>query len=261
MNLLLMNHNTISKDHLVLTIYSLITQTIKIRFGTIFVYNNSTEICTDFIIDLINTAIIEYDRIIILNTSNTKTLTGDLKYISKQIYKSQEKILILKMDYSLSYTSLEFIQNITDQTFLFSLPTVNSKESVTDSEIIEYLLNDKFVINDHQTFYRGSDLYEPINEIGMYENELCEQIKYISWGGSLDFNVHVMTQNLMEYFSQEDEQISWGGCSAFHRMNNNKIKIIKSHDCFALHKYHGVLSVNNSQERNDNRKNVFGHRY
>jgi hypothetical protein len=178
-----MNHNTISKDHLVLTIYSLITQTIKIRFGTIFVYNNSTEICTDFIIDLINTA------------------------------------------------------------------------------IIEYLLNDKFVINDHQTFYRGSDLYEPINEIGMYENELCEQIKYISWGGSLDFNVHVMTQNLMEYFSQEDEQISWGGCSAFHRMNNNKIKIIKSHDCFALHKYHGVLSVNNSQERNDNRKNVFGHRY
>lgn len=261
MNLLLMNHNTISKDHLVLSIFSIVRQTNKIDFGTIFIYNSSTEISTEFLLQLISVANIQYKNIIVLKTSEIKTLTGDMKCISKQIFKSDEKLLILKMDYSLNRTAFEVIENINEKEFLFSLPTVNSKETVSDNEISEYLMSDKFIISDYQTYYRGSDFYEPINEIGLYENELCEQIKFVSWGGSLDFNVHVITQSLMEYFSQEDERISWGGCSAFHRMNNNKIKIIKSHDCFALHKYHGVLSVNNSQERNDNRKNIFGHRY
>lgn len=258
MNLLLMNHNTISKEHMTLCIKSLS----GCVFGNIYIHNNATDIDTCFIYDEIINSDIRYVYIQILSIPyGTKTLNGDLQSISKQIPKHDNMLLILKCDYSISKGSIEEIRKMNVGDYLYTLPTVNAKETVTDNQIEEYLKRPRFITHDEITYYRGSDHFEPKNEMGFYASELCDDIKFVSWGGSLDFNVHIINQKHLSYFENEDIDIQWGGCHSFHKMKNDGIEIIKNDKCFAVHKYHGILSANNKNDRDDYRKVQSGHRY
>lgn len=257
MNLLLMNHNTISKEHIKLCLKSLRGSI----FDVIYIHNNSTDINTNFIIEeLVRTKIL-YCDIKVLSIPHIKTLNGDLKSISEQIPKDDKMILILKCDYSISYKTISELNKMYIGNYLYTLPTVNAKETVDDHEIEEYLNRDAFVTHDTITYYRGSDYFEPRHELGLYDTELCDDVKYISWGGSLDFNVHYINQKLLTYFGNEDVNVTWGGCYSFHKMKNDGITIVKNDNCFAVHKYHGIISKNNNTDRNDSRKVQYGHRY
>jgi len=173
-------------------------------------------------------------------------------------------IFLLKADYSISKNLSEFILSQLDGSeFLYSLPTINAKEFASDLDICDLLTLEKFPYITDEMCYRGSDYHQPKCELNsaLGFNDSDSSVKYVSWAGSLDYNVHLMKSNLISYFSDDNLDENWGGVSAFKNIERNGHKIIQDLSVFCVHKYHGIISDNNKTDRRDVRKLVDNNRY
>jgi hypothetical protein len=190
-----------------------------------------------------------------VSTSNIKTLNSDLATIATQC-KSDNNILLLKCDYSLSKNFNIVLHEHNNSKFVYSLPVINAKEFVLDNEIKTLILEDKFITCNSQIYYRGSDLYAPTNECGATAyTDVDESIRFVSWGGSLDYNVHYMSNDVLEFFIYSDPDLKWGRCIAFDAIKNAGVSIINNKNAFCVHKYHYTNA------RTDPRKIIMGQRY
>jgi len=257
-DLVLINHNTLTIEHADLCVCSISSnnQTNNIQWNTIYIYNSCDYISNNSIIELLDKYNIVYNTIIEMNVSNIKTLNSDLSCIANQC-NTKNNVVLLKCDYALSKRFNEILSEYDNTSnFLYSLPVTNAKEFVSDDEIKTLVKNDEFIICNNYIYYRGSDLFEPKQECRSTQyDDTHGSIRFVSWGGSLDYNVHYMSGNNLHFFTYSDPNQGWGRCTAFDKMLHNGTHIINSKKSFCVHKYHYT------NERNDHRKNVHGQKY
>ena len=151
---------------------------------------------------------------------------------------------------------------------------------------------DRFEVGDEETYFMLSDSDHPNlptdcidkknSECGnLYDNELNTNVKYVAHCNSLDFNVHILSNDVIEranFISDKSEMWdspdnTWGGgCEFFHTLRfgstpYSKMKLIDSVDwefnidAYSIHQYHEVISKVRSEDRGDPRKVIEGQRY
>lgn len=264
-HLVLINHDTLTLQHLEVCIYSISdkNQPANICWDSINIYNSCSYISNDEILSVIESHSLKYNVLNILEVSDIKTLNSDLNKISIQMTNVVGNLLFLKCDYSVSKNLFEILKTYEyESNFLYSLPVINAKEFVTDKEIRELLKDESFTVTNDITYYRGSDLFPPLNEMsssGLKDTDA--KIKFVSWGGSLDYNVHLISSDVLHYFDGQNHLCTWGGCISFKSMKARSVIIKDEKRCFCVHKYHDIISKNNSHKRGDLRKVINGQRY
>lgn len=249
-------------------------QSESVTWNTLYLYNAGTLIDTDKVVEKLQSMECKNffceDLVIIPFDENTpKSLSADLDVFSRYWFSVNEEpaqILLLKIDYALSKNFHKVVKSLDNQDdFLLSIPVYNCKEWVTKEDFDSVLAMDKYLPTGEGIYYRGGN---GKGEEGQPFDELREDVKYISYNGSFDFNCHYLSSNNLRYFvggnknnvSVSDKLTTIGG-------NSN---VYETLDCFVAHTWHPVNWHNNNvifrqpekkSFRPDDRKNLMGQRY
>lgn len=206
--------------------------------------------------------------------STQKSLARDMydiinHYNQTYLVQSTDRILILKAEYAICRN---FMQNLTNfdnmENFIYTPNILNAKETVTDERAFEKSQEERCILYNHETYYRGSDLYTPREEIGpVVEGTLIketnDQIKFVSHAIKRDFNVHYMPGDVFAKLDVLPIEMTktWGGFGGFFRAFERRIDFPNIPNIFCVHKFHGVQSSIRTEDRGDKRKTVVGQRY
>jgi hypothetical protein len=263
-------HKTLTKENARMSLLSLKNQNFDFHWNALCIYNSHQEdINNSEIKNIIDQFGLKYDLIDFLSETNTKTLAQDIHHISchaKKNVSDNDKILLLKSDYYLSVNFNKSINSILDNNFIFSLPIYNAKEWVLSDDIIKKSLEIDFKYVDNETYYRGSDIFEPKEEFGLHLNikDTDDKIKFVSHCVKGDFNCHVLDGCAIKNLNIEknDMEASWGGMgNSINSLREFRVKFLNNLDCFAIHMFHDIISKNRKEVRKDDRKNFLGQRY
>lgn len=205
---------------------------------------------------------------------NQKSLARDMydiinHYNRTYLVQSSDKILILKAEYAICRN---FMQTMTDfdnmENFIYTPNILNAKESVSDDEAFQKSQEIRCVLYNHETYYRGSDLYHPTHEIGPKINDrkikdTDPEIKYVSHAIKRDFNVHCMPGDVFSKLDVLPVEMTktWGGFGGFFRAFDRGVRFPNILNIFCVHKFHGVQSSIRKEDRGDKRKTIAGQRY
>jgi len=257
-HLILVNHNTLTKQHISLCIRSIskLVQNEEVHWDFIHIYNDHDDIDNNFIMDELERYSISYSNCEVLIPRPQKTLNAILKTISEHKFSSNDIVVLLKADYSINGNLSKVIDELEyKKEFLYSLPVINCKSWVRDTDIMELSSRGGFLVSDYETYYRGSDCHPPLQEISVSgRTDVDPNIKYVSWGGSLDLNVHILNGELVNNFNTLDPDVGWSRCPVFEIMKRNGVEVVNDKRLFCIHKYHTAT-------RNDPRKNIPGQEY
>lgn len=263
--LVFITHTTLTKEHADCSIESLKNQTDKFIWDQIYIYNtHENELSNEYILNKFKELYLTNIDIIPYNLNDKKTLCQDIFNIQEFLRdKKIDNLLLLKSDYALSTNFYHTINNLNDDNFIYTLPVLNAKEFISNDEILKYCEKDQFIKYNNEIYYRGSD---NDSEKGVYNDslkELNENIKYISSHYKYDFNVHYLKHKIFNMLKIDDQQkdITWGGILKSFLNLKNSVNFLDINNSFCIHIYHGIKSINRTEDRTDGRKTIYGHRY
>jgi len=300
-NCVFITHSTLDADKANHCLRHLLSkQTEEISWDNFIIYNtHKEEVSNQILLDYVK----KYDvngyvkNILVFPypTETPKNLVTDIKMwfriLDENELTDEGKTLILKSDYILSDNFNSVFNKIKPHNFTWTLPTYNSKEWVTLEQIGEKAKQDKFTLGNEDTYFMLSDeahinlptdCVDKINsECGnLYDNELDSNVKFIGHCNSLDFNVHVVSNDVIPKGNKVSEicemnpNATWGGgCEFWHTLKfastpYGQVKVIDEKvdwnyniNAYAIHQYHEVISQVRSEDRGDPRKVIEGQRY
>lgn len=235
-------------------------------FPSVYIYNtHADELPNDDITDVLVKNRLSLSGIIPYDEFSPKTVSYDLMNIDKFVSKMKdvpERVLVLKSDYVLSSGLDLALRKLPSNNFIWTLPIMNAKEFVTDNEIVTRAKGE-FCISDSVTYYRGSDLFQPMGEVGA-TMDTDPSIRFISHNVKRDLNCHVFSGDVFGRlgFGAEELSATWGGpAGMFCRAMESGIQFPDERGAFAIHVFHDIVSKNRVGDRGDPRKTVLGQRY
>jgi hypothetical protein len=229
-------HATLTKDHAINSLQSLLLNQTENLFWDYFIIYNShpEEISNEWLLEKIK----ELDtnhyiaKIIVYDYDNDqlyKTLTQDLinqfNFLTSLNYNNIDgKILFLKSDYCVSKNFNKVFNRLENKKTILSLPIYNAKSKVLQEEINELCKLETFEYVRDKIYYRGGTnepitpgtLDYPNKEEASKEqkNDIINQpyseytdghhfdtnpiIRFVSNNVQNDYNVHVFTNDLLE---------------------------------------------------------------
>ena len=274
-DILLYVHNPLDEKLLDRCLESLIQkQSEDLSWNTLYLYNAGTIIDNDLIIEKLQNIESKNffceDLVVVPFDENTpKSLSADLEYFSKfwnSVNEEPSQILFLKIDYSLSKNFHKVVKDLENHNdFLMSLPVYNCKEWVSENDFWSLLDSDQYLPTGNEIYYRGGDVG---GEEGNPFDELREEVKFISYDGSFDYNCHYLSSDNLKYFIGGNKN----NVSVSDKLTNigRFSKVYKTKQCFVAHTWHPVKwnddnvifrKPDKNNYRPDDRKNVMGQRY
>jgi hypothetical protein len=289
-NCIFTTHATLTEKHAQMSLESLLTnQTHTTRWNNFVIYNTHPEtIANESIIHIIqrldknrmidNLLVFPYE-----NGTYPKTLTQDtinhFQLLVENEMNLPGKTLLLKSDYYLSENFNQIFNEHSNINAIWSLPIHNAKEKVSDELIRQKATVATFIPVDDTTYYRGGTNYphtpgtmeSPYDEHSPLDasvNETDPRILFISHNIQNDYNLHVFTNDTLNTCLQicqrvYNPDVTWGGAHELFNVAWKMAGITRSTEirAFGIHMYHGIISVNRTQDRTDPRKIIEGERY
>lgn len=252
--LFFITHKTLNSEHCELTFTSISNQINNVNFFDVFyIYNtHNDELSNQTIINIYNKynlgnyfknyKIFDYDK------NTPKTLGADIKTIIDYVsinYNKKDRILFLKSDMLLSKNYFDELNllNRNDLVY-FTSPVVNSKQRVSNNEILEYILRPRFIKSDDITFFVEDEYQSSDNDFNNRNIKITDNsIKFISCRVIRDWSCHFISIELLNNLIITSQ--SWGGIN----LQNLEKYLVKTNNCFTLHKYHNIVSDNRSSIR------------
>lgn len=268
-------HNPLDETLLDRCLESLLQgQSESLEWNTLYLYNAGTLIDTDTVVEKLQSIECKNffcnDLVIVpFDESTPKSLSADLEYFSrywKSVNEEESQILFLKIDYALSKNFHKTVKGLQGQNdFLMSLPVYNCKEWVTEEDFYSLLNSDEYLSIGEGIYYRGGDAG---GEEGNPFDELREDVKFISYDGSFDYNCHYISSDNLKYFIGGNKN----NVSVSDKLTTigRQSRVFKSKNCFVAHTWHPVnwhdgnvifKQPEKSSYRPDDRKNTVGQRY
>jgi hypothetical protein len=295
-NCVFVTHATLDADKAKYCLKHLLSeQTESTSWDNFIIYNtHKEEVPNELLLDYIKKYDVNgyvKDILVFPYPSETpKNLVTDIKMwfriLDENELTDEGKTLILKSDYILSNNFNSVFNKIKPHNFAWTLPTYNGKEWVTPEQMGEKAKQDKFTLGDDETYFLHSDENHfnlPNTEQegeNLYEDELDPNVKFIGHCNSLDFNVHVVSNdvipkcNTVSEYCEMNPNATWGGgCEFWHTLKfastpYGKVKLIDEEvdweyniDAFAIHQFHEIISKVRLEDRGDPRKIIEGQRY
>jgi len=246
-------HTTLTEEHCDLTFRSIQNQSTAHKFNKLYIYNtHSHELSNDTIIKLYNAytlsdffltvEVLPYDE------SSHKSLGQDITNIKnycKSKYSSEDRILILKSDCLLSKNYFDVLFHLPPGPVYFTAPFICAKKRVENHEILEYVMRDTYIPSDAITFFVEDTQHSSINDFTNRKDvRITDQtIKFTSCYVINDFSCHVMSIQLLDHVIIQNQ--TWGGIN----LKNLLPYFIETDRCFVVHKYHNIISINRSTQR------------
>lgn len=289
-NCIFTTHATLTEEHAHQSLHSLLgLQSATMRWDNFIIYNTHPEtISNDWLVKEIESLDIhnQIDNLLVFPYEvgvYQKTLTQDtinhFQILVDNEINQPGKTLLLKSDYCVSNNFNQIFAEHTSINSIWSLPIHNAKEKVSMDIIHQRLKDEKFVIVDNVTYYRGGtnhphtpgtmenpyDEQSPL-EIGV--NEADPRILFVSHNIQNDYNLHVFTNDTLNLCLQickrvYNPQSTWGGAHDLFNVAFMHAGVQRSTEtrAFGVHMYHGIISANRNQDRTDPRKVIDGERY
>lgn len=290
-NCIFTTHATLNQEHAYQSLYALLgLQQTMLKWDNFVVYNTHPEtVSNDWLVETIQSLDVhgQIDNLLVFPYevgAYQKTLTQDtinhFQILVDNEMNLPGKTLLLKSDYCVSNNFNQVFTEHTSINSIWSLPIHNAKEKVDMDTIYWRLKDEKFVVVDDVTYYRGGTNYphtpgtmeEPYDEQSPLEepgaNETDSRILFVSHNIQNDYNLHVFTNDTLNMCLQickrvYNPQSTWGGA---HDLFNVAFKyggVQRSTEtrAFGVHMYHGIVSANRTQDRTDPRKVIEGERY
>lgn len=248
-------HKTLTKDHAEICFYSLSKQIVSSgkKFDKLYIYNthedelhNSQLLLTYKWFDLHRffkeVVVFDYDK------STPKSLGADVSTISNYVrknYSKDDRVLFLKSDCVLSVNYFDEILNLPEKTIYFVAPFICAKQRITNNEIISYSNRETFIKSDDITFFVEDQTNSSNNDFNNRKDVTVtdEQIKFTSCYVITDYSCHFISVELLEKITIEYS--SWGGAKFYNLVPY----FVGTDRCFVIHKYHGIVSENRSDDR------------
>jgi hypothetical protein len=182
--------------------------------------------------------------------NTVKSLTIDVRTIRDYVssnYNENDRILFLKSDIVLSKRYFENISELPpDKEVNFTSPFIGAKKRLSNDEIIEYSLRDKYIPSDDITFFIEDKYQSENNDFNNrpHVKPTDEQIKFTSCYCIRDWSCHFMTVSLMKYMNL-NPVATWGGVC----LQKLLPYLIETDTAFTIHKYHNIKSDNRETDR------------
>jgi hypothetical protein len=249
-------HKTLNEDHAEMTFLSMANQDVtdNKKFDFLYLYNtHQEELSNDFLIELFFKynlkRFFEGLRIFNYDPNTNKSLGADVYTITnyfKSSYEPNDRILLLKSDCVLSKNYFDDILNLEeDVPVYFVAPFICAKERITNQEIIEYSLRDKYIESDEITFFVEDQTNSSNNDFNNRptENVTDEKIKFTSCYVITDYSCHYITNSLTNLINIQYQ--SWGGAKFYNLVPYFK----QTEKSFVIHKFHSIISENRISDR------------
>jgi len=261
MNILFfITHKTLDYDHADMSLKSISIQETDKKFDVMYIYNSHEEdIKNDDILEICNkynilNKVLEI-KLFKYNSNTNKTLASDISEIKNfcfNNFKNEDRVLILKSDIMLSKNYFNDILNLPKGEVIYTSPFVCSKKRVLNDELIQYIMRDIFIESDEMTFFTenidGSNNNDfTKRKISIEDNS----IKFFSCRVINDFSCHFISISLLNNILLGES--SWAGANFSKLKKYHKY----SENAFTLHKYHSIVSVNRSEDREGPVENWF----
>lgn len=248
-------HKTLDFEHADLSFKSMSQQKGEGSFDVLYIYNShEDELPNDTILQLIETYSLglRFNEIKIFpyDTSTPKTLGGDIfsiKTFCDQVYNPKDRILLMKSDIILSVNYFDDILNKLpeDREIYYAAPYINAKARISNDQIIQYSLRERYIASDDITFFVEDEFQSPNNDFNNRDGVdiTDEEILFFSCYVIRDFTCHYLTLSLLNKVRIRSQ--SWGGVW-FESLAPYLVKTDRS---FVIHKYHDVVSTNRVNTR------------
>jgi hypothetical protein len=278
-------HTTLDLKHAKYSLKSLLElQNVDLIWDNFVIYNtHEHELNNHDLIDLIRQYDIKnYIKDILIfpydPELNKKNLLQDIRNwydvsLSLGSNNTPGKTLWLKSDYCVSNNFNKIFLEHNNNNFMWSLPTLSTKEKINYDDILTKLNLFEFSPSDFETYYRGGD--NPNNNLTNEEispnkeMDYHSSINYVSHNYVHDFNLHVISNDTLElgrelaYHPQVfDMNSTWGGPhNLFYGLKQNGVYFSGEYRAYGIHMFHEIISENRLEDRGDDRKLHTGEKY
>ena len=193
---------------------------------------------------------IQQIKIFNYDPSIPKTTAQDIASIRDYVlnnYNHDDRVLLLKSDCVLSKHYFQDIYDLPkDRYVYYTAPFVCAKERITNDEIIEYCLRDKFIRSDDITFFI-EDMYQSSDSDFTNRPDIKptdKQIKFTSCCTIRDWSCHLISLGIIGNI-EIHQCATWGGI----HLQSLAPYFIETHNSFVVHKYHDINSDNRHGSR------------
>jgi len=259
-----MTHNPLDKNFAAMTFNSMATQWdgdgFPKKFDALYLYNtHEHEVPNDYLLNLYDLYGLrkwfETVEVFPYDPNTPKHLCGDVGAVrdfAVANFQPEDRVLLMKSDIVLSRRYFDTILSIPEEqkSVYFTAPFVNAKARVSDAEIFEYSLREKYIPSDEITFLVESHVGNGRND---FQDRPGTDIK--DWNfkfGSCyvisDFTCHFISVNLLPLLSLNVDQKPWGS-DAYVRFYSLYPYFVGTDRCFTVHKYHSVINERRIVER------------
>lgn len=254
-----LTHTTLTYEHADLCFKALGASVNPPIFNELIIYNtHSHELPNEEILKLYDkydcTRFIDEVNIFDYPHNTPKNLASDIDCIRNwclEHYEQTDRVLLLKSDILISSMYLyETTKTDLLPKVLFISAFYNSKRSISDEELYNFSRSDVVVRSSNEIFFIEDENNSKDNNTRDRGKFNLPCVKYLCCTGKRDWSCPYLTVNIFPHVITRI--LEWGGWDA----EPVKEWWVGSYMSFTVHKWHGVLSENNPNDRsNDDYRN------
>lgn len=253
--LFFITHKTLDYEHCELSFQSIHNQqSTSLVWDVMYIYNtHQEELPNETILALLDTynlrqytkdvKLFDYDPL--SHKSLGQDIQNIMTYVSRH-YQPEDRVLFMKSDLLLSKYYFQDIERLPATIpVYFTAPYVCAKKRVSNKEIVEYTMREKYVPSDKITLFT-EDRYGPHGTDLATRKDVAitdESIKFFACYVIRDWSCHLISVSLFPLVNITKQ--SWGGVSLGHLAPY----FHETQRSFVVHKYHDIVSENRSDVR------------